>query len=112
MKETGMLRLSCRLSEHAPTPKSSTWQQVKASEYRLQLQILSLTIVTLTSRRARIGSWKISARILAPRELQVRISILLLEKISLLSLLTILMKSQKFSLPEDQLLIIKSQTSC
>jgi hypothetical protein len=108
MKETGMLRLSCRLFEPAPTPKSIIWPPERVLEYRLQLQILSLTIVTLTSRKAKIGSWKILARILAPRDLQERISILLLEKISLLSSLTILMKSQKFSLPEDLLLITKS----
>nr|DAQ88740.1 MAG TPA: hypothetical protein [Caudoviricetes sp.] len=108
MKGTGMLRLSCRLSEHAPIQKSTIWPPERVLEYRLQLQILSLTIVTLTSRKERIGSWKISARILAPRELQERISILLLEKISLLSSLIILMKSQKFSLPEDLLLITKS----
>nr|DAE27496.1 MAG TPA: hypothetical protein [virus sp. ct1Uu26] len=108
MKETGMLRLSCRLSELAPTPKSIIWPPERVLEYRLQLQILSLTIVTLTLRRARIGSWKILARILALRDLQERISILLQEKINLLLLPTILMKSQKFSLHEDLLLITKS----
>nr|DAI03241.1 MAG TPA: hypothetical protein [Caudoviricetes sp.] len=108
MKETGMLRSSCRLFELAPILKSIIWPPERVSEYRLQLQTLSLIIVILTSRRVRIGYWKISARILAPRELQARISILLLEKISLLLSLTILMKSQKFSLHEDLLLITKS----